>query len=85
MYAVTIYTTGPTCSRCTMTKTACERAGVEYREVNVRDDAGALAYIEDLGYTEAPVVVAEDGTGEDHWCGFRPDQIKRIARAHLND
>ena len=23
----------------------------------------------------------EDGTGEDHWSGFRPDNIKRVARA----
>ena len=36
---------------------------------------------EDLGYSEAPVCIVEDGTGEDHWSGFRPDNIKRVARA----
>jgi hypothetical protein len=33
--------------------------------------------IEDLGYTEAPVVVVSD---EDHWSGFRPDQIDRLIK-----
>jgi glutaredoxin-like protein NrdH len=27
------------------------------------------------------VCIVEDGTGEDHWSGFRPDNIKRVARA----
>ena len=46
------------------------------------ENPDARAYItEDLGYSEAPVCIVEDGTGEDHWSGFRPDNIKRVARA----
>ena len=26
-----------------------------------------------------PVVVVEDGTGQDHWCDVRPDNIDRVA------
>jgi glutaredoxin-like protein NrdH len=26
------------------------------------------------------VCIVEDGTGEDHWSGFRPDNIKRVAK-----
>jgi hypothetical protein len=33
--------------------------------------------VDELGYTEAPVVVVDE---HDHWSGFRPDQIDRIAR-----
>lgn len=78
MLSITLYTTGPTCGRCKMTKIALERAGIPYVEVNVRENENALAYIEDLGYTEAPVCIVEDGVGEDRWSGFRPDHIKRI-------
>lgn len=51
--------------------------GIEFVEVNIRENEAARAYVvEDLGYTEAPVVVITD---EDHWSGFRPDHIDRIA------
>lgn len=51
--------------------------GVQFHEVDIRDNADARAYIvDDLGYTEAPVVVVDD---HDHWSGFQPDHIDRIA------
>ena len=83
MVSVTIYTTGPKCAQCTMTKRQFEKLGVPFREVNVINDDGAREYImTDLGYSSAPVVVVEDGTGEDHWSGLRPDHIKRVATLH---
>jgi glutaredoxin-like protein NrdH len=82
MLTVTVYSTGPTCARCAMTKKALAKQGVPFVEHDVREDPEARAYItNDLGYSEAPVCVVEDGTGEDHWSGFRPDNIKRIATA----
>jgi glutaredoxin-like protein NrdH len=70
--------------RCTLTKKALDKKGIAYVEVDVRTNEAAREYITtDLGYCEAPVVIVEDGTGEDHWCGFRPDQIDRIAAAAL--
>ena len=80
MLTVTVYTTGPSCIRCKMTMDVMGRKGVEFVEVDIRENTAAREYVvEELGYTEAPVVVVEDGTGEDHWSGFRPDQIDRIA------
>lgn len=76
METITVYTTGPTCMQCTMTKRALTAAGVNYQEVNVRDDDNALAYIAELGYSQAPVVVVDE---HDHWAGFQPDQIERVA------
>ena len=65
-----------------LTKRALAEAGVTYREVNVRESSAALEYVtNELGYAEAPVCVVEDGVGEDHWSGFRPEQIARIAAA----
>lgn len=84
MLTVTVYSTGPSCMRCTMTKKALGKRGVRFVEVDLRDQPQARDYVTDeLGYTEAPVVVVEDGTGQDHWSGFRPDQIERVA-AHAN-
>ncbi len=80
MVVVTVYSTGLSCMQCTMTKRALDAKGVAYVEVNLRENAAAMAYVQDeLGYTSAPVVVVEDGTGDDHWTGFRPDQVDRVA------
>ena len=74
---ITVYTTGPSCVRCTLTKNVLTTKGIAFVEVNIREDERARAYVvEDLGYTEAPVVVITD---EDHWSGFRLDHIDRIA------
>ncbi|MFC0456211.1 glutaredoxin family protein [Arthrobacter liuii] len=79
---VTVYTTGPGCIRCKMTKEVMAKKGVRFVEVDIRQNAAAREYVtEDLGYSEAPVCVVEDGTGEDHWSGFRPDLITRLATA----
>jgi len=54
--------------------------GIEFVEVDIRDNEDARSYVvDDLGYTEAPVVVVSD---QDHWSGFRPDHIDRIANTH---
>lgn len=63
-----------------MTKRALDAKGVAYVEVNLRENEAAMTYVQDeLGYSSAPVVVVEDETGDDHWTGFRPDQVDRVA------
>ena len=82
MEALTVYTTGPQCGKCRMTKMMLDSKGVPYVEVNITENPDAREYVtEELGYSEAPVCVVEDGTGEDHWSGFRPDEIERVAAA----
>lgn len=77
--AVTVYSK-PQCVQCDATKKRLTKFGVAFTEVDITEDAGALEYVTDeLGYMQAPVVVVEDGTGEDHWSGFRLDCIQRIA------
>ncbi|KQP67811.1 NrdH-redoxin [Microbacterium sp. Leaf288] len=79
MNTVTVYTTGPGCQRCKLTKDILTRRGVAFVEVDIREQPAARQYVVDeLGYTEAPVVVVDE---HDHWSGFRPDQIDRIARS----
>lgn len=74
---IIVYTTGSACMRCTMTKRLLVQKGVRFVEVDIRTNRAAREYIVDeLGYTEAPVVVVSD---EDHWSGFRPDKLVELA------
>jgi glutaredoxin len=50
--------------------------GIEYNVLDVTEDPAALEQVKSLGYLQAPVVI----TDEDHWSGFRPDHIDRIAK-----
>lgn len=77
-HAVAVYTTEPECIRCVLTKRVLTEKGVRFLEVDIRSNDAAREYVvDDLGYTEAPVVVVTD---EDHWCGFRPDKIDALAK-----
>jgi glutaredoxin-like protein NrdH len=49
--------------------------GISYDVIDLTQDAGALSHVTELGYRQAPVVVAHG----DHWSGFRPDMIARLA------
>lgn len=72
MTAITVYTK-PACVQCDATKKALDKLGIEYRSVDVTEDAEAGEYVLALGYLQVPVVVTATG----HWSGFRPDNIKR--------
>lgn len=76
-HVVSVYTTGPDCMRCVLTKRVLTEKGVRFLEVDIRSNDAAREYVvDDLGYTEAPVVVVTD---EDHWSGFRPDKLDALA------
>ncbi|WP_290368037.1 glutaredoxin family protein [Occultella kanbiaonis] len=79
MFTAIVYST-PECMQCKMTYRALDKAGITYRIVDVAEDDAAREFVTDeLGYSQAPVVVIDD---QDHWSGFRPDQISRIAQAN---
>lgn len=79
-HPVSVYTTGPECIRCVLTKRVLAEKGVRFLEVDIRNNDAAREYVvDDLGYTEAPVVVVTD---EDHWSGFRPDKLNALADQH---
>jgi glutaredoxin-like protein NrdH len=75
--ALTVYSK-PSCVQCTATYRALDAKGIEYTVVDLSTNEAAREYvIDDLGYRQAPVVVASD---QDHWSGFRPDLIEKHAR-----
>jgi glutaredoxin-like protein NrdH len=71
---VTVYTK-PACVQCNATYRALDGKGIEYEIFDVSEDEKALAMVKELGYMQAPVVVA----GDEHWSGFRPDKIAELA------
>lgn len=79
--SVTIYSTGPSCMQCRLTKRLLDDLAIAYREIDLTDPANnaALEYItEDLGCSRAPVV-SVNGEPENYWSGFNPDKIKSLA------
>ncbi|ANB32650.1 glutaredoxin-like protein NrdH [Rhodovulum sulfidophilum] len=65
----------PACVQCTATTRALEARGLPYELIDLTEDDKAFAHVSELGYRQLPVVVA----GKDHWAGFRPDLIGRLA------
>ncbi|MFD9683891.1 glutaredoxin-like protein NrdH [Rhodococcus sp. NPDC059969] len=74
--AITVYTK-PACVQCNATYRALDKAGIDYDVIDITENAQARDYVMSLGYLQAPVVVA----GEDHWSGFRPDEISKLTPA----
>ena len=72
--SITVYSK-PACVQCTATTRALDARGISYYLVDLTEDDAAMGHVASLGYRQAPVVVA----GEDHWSGFRPDMIARLA------
>jgi len=75
---ITVYSK-PACVQCTATTREMDRKGIAYDYVDLTKDADAMDTVKNLGYMQAPVVVA----GDDHWAGFRPDKIAALASEDL--
>ena len=71
---ITVYSK-PACVQCTATTRALDARGLPYEVVDLTEDADAMERVQEMGYRQAPVVIA----GDDHWAGFRPDMIGRLS------
>lgn len=73
----------PACVQCDATYRALDKKGIEYSIIDISQDAEALELVRGFGYLQAPVVVVRDQDGEviEHWSGFRPDNITKLATA----
>lgn len=70
----TIYTK-PECPQCDKTKAYFDAKGITYTAVDITEVPAALEYIvEELGYSQAPVVV-NNSDDQDHWSGLRRDKL----------
>lgn len=76
---LTIYIKPTGCFGCDKTKQLFTEAGVTFTAVDITTNPQALEYItEELGYSQAPVVVYDKGGSEDHWSGLNPNKIKQV-------
>lgn len=81
MTTVTVYSTGPACMRCAFTCRRLADVAIGHTVIDITHDTHTAIrefLAEELGYTEAPVVIV-DGDPERHWSGFRPDLIDALA------
>ncbi|WP_426321885.1 glutaredoxin family protein [Microbacterium sp. E-13] len=81
MITVTVYSTGLGCVRCTLTCRCLTAASIPFTVIDLTDNSNAAHrefVTDELGYTEAPVVLVDDDP-QHHWSGFRPDLIDRLA------
>lgn len=77
--AVTVYTNGPACQACNLTKRHLTKRGIDFDEVAINsDNIDAITF---LGFSTAPIVCVATTEGEQSWDGFRPDRINALVRA----
>ena len=69
------------CQPCRMTKIALGKAALEYTEISLADVPELVEEFKAEGHMTAPIV----DTGEERWSGFRPDKIKALGKAVLNE
>lgn len=83
---VTVYTS-PSCGQCTMTKRWLSDRDIPFKEVDLSTDREALDAVLELGYKQAPVVVARhaDKNEDDNWYGFNPIKLKAFADSWNHD
>ena len=72
MNKITVYSK-PNCHSCEFAKKYLKDKGVEFKEINVFEDAEALAMLRDEGFSQMPVVSMD---GELH-TGFRPELLAK--------
>lgn len=72
---VVVYTK-PNCAQCDFTKKFLNNYEIDYETINVYDNEEALQLLKDKGLSSMPVVSINDF--EEHWTGFRPDELTKI-------
>lgn len=74
--SVTVFTTGPSCHLCRVTKVHLKRRGIDFEEVRLDEHPDIAEKCRELGFTTAPVVLVDD---DDVWDGYRSDAIDALA------
>lgn len=71
----------PSCMQCEATHITLEDNNVDFTEIDMSQNAEALALAKSFGFMQAPVVVVRDASGTiiDKWAGFRPEKIAEYA------
>jgi glutaredoxin-like protein NrdH len=74
---VTIFTTGPGCHLCHVTKAHLKKRGVVFEEIRIDEQPEWADRLKTMGYMTAPVVLVGE---DDVWEGYSSDSINEWAR-----
>ena len=74
--SITVFTTGPACHLCRVTKMHLTKRGIVFEEVRMDESPELADMVRSLGFTTAPVVLVGD---DDVWDGYRADAIDALA------
>lgn len=74
MSTITVYSK-PNCVQCTATTNTLDKKGIDYNVIDLTQDESAMDKVKELGYRQAPVVVASESN---HWAGFNPAKIDAL-------
>lgn len=74
---ITVYT-NPNCVQCIQTKKYFDANEVPYSVVDLSEDKAALDMVLELGFTSAPVVIAN----KEKWSGFRMGKLSDTVHAY---
>lgn len=74
--SVTVFTTGPSCHMCNVTKLHLRRRGLEFEEVRLDQKPELAEKVRELGFTTAPVVLVDE---DDVWDGYSSDRLDELA------
>ena len=76
---VTVYSTGPSCQRCTAVKRYLKDKGILYTEFRADIDESAAHWLKEMGFKEAPVTVVSFGGADEVFIqGFDPGALGSI-------
>ena len=70
---VTVYEKS-NCVQCEATKRWLRRAKIEFDTVNLEENPEAMAMVQEMGYSAAPVVI----TDVESWSGFRVSKLENL-------
>lgn len=71
--SVTVFTTGPGCHQCLVTKTHLKRRGIEFEEIRIDQLPQWADRLKAMGYQTAPVVLVGE---DDVWQGYSSDSLE---------
>lgn len=74
---ITVYSK-PACGGCVAVKRRLASQDLPFAEVDITKDPAALALVQGLGYSQAPVVVYQDGEEVRHFSGFNPEEMENL-------
>lgn len=77
MTPVTFYTKN-NCPQCKGTKMLLESKNIKYTERNIDENEGYRLEAQATGFFDAPIIVPDPDSGIESWCGFKPDELKKL-------